>query len=245
MPNETISVGSLSVELIRKSEIKNLYIRVYPPDGNVIVTAPESLAKESIELYILKRFSDIIKVVNRMKQQERQSQREYVSGESHYLWGKLYRLQVVYEGAHSKIVKTPNKIVMTVPEGTGLEARKRVLTEWYRQELKRVLDIIVPMCEKKTGISVKEFCIKNMKTRWGTCNINKRRIWINLQLVKKPMDCLEYIVIHELVHFLEKNHTYRFHALVEQFFPTWKESKKLLNSLPLDYFENEDFDHDI
>ena len=245
MPNETISVGSLSVELIRKSDIKNLYIRVYPPDGNVAVTAPESLAKESIELYILKRFSEITKVINRMKQQERQSQREYVSGESHYLWGKLYRLQVVYEGSHSKIVKMPNKIVMTVPQGTSLEARKRVLTEWYRQELKRVLDIIVPMCEKKTGISVNEFCIKNMKTRWGTCNINKRRIWINLQLVKKPMDCLEYIVIHELVHFLEKNHTYRFHALVEQFFPTWKESKKLLNSLPLDYFENEDLDSDI
>ncbi len=104
--------------------------------------------------------------------------------------------------------------------------------EWYRQELKKVLPTMAQECEKKTGISANEFRIKNMKTRWGTCNVHEGRIWINLQLAKKPMDCLEYVLIHELVHLLEKNHTSRFYRLVEDFYPTWKETKKRLDRTP-------------
>lgn len=151
--------------------------------------------------------------------------------------GKPYRLQVVYEGTQHKIVKSPAKIIMTVPEGTDADAREKLFTEWYRQELKRVLESVIIGCEKKTGVHADEFRIKNMKTRWGTCNIEKRRIWINLQLAKKPMECLEYVVIHELVHLLEKNHTHRFHALVEEYCPTWREAKKMLATMPLDYME--------
>ncbi|MBQ2621780.1 MAG: M48 family metallopeptidase [Thermoguttaceae bacterium] len=234
MPNETITVRSFSVEIIRKSDT-NPNVCFYPHRRKITVTAPESLTKESIESYLLKLISELT---------TGQSLHEYVSGEFHYLWGERYRLQVVYEGSRSKIVKTPNRIVMTVPQGTGFKARKKVLKEWYRQELKRVLDIIVPKFEKIIGVSANEFRVKDMKTKWGTCNITDRRIWINLQLVKKPMDCLEYVVIHELVHLLVPNHSYRFYALVEQFFPTWKESKELLNTFPLDSYENEDIDHD-
>ena len=215
MRNEEMTIGGLLIEIIRKKNLKNLYIRVNPPEGNVTVTTPTELSNEDIKLFVLKKLPEITKVRDRMLSQERQSKREYVSGESHYLWGKPYRLQVMYEGTKHKIVKTPTKIIMTVPEGTDAEAKERLFTEWYRQELKRVLESVVTRCEKKIDIHANEFRIKNMKTRWGTCNIEKRRIWINLQLVKKPIECLEYIVIHELVHLWEKNHTHSFHELVE------------------------------
>lgn len=237
MRNDEMIIGGLPIEVIRKKNLKNLYIRVNPPEGNVTVSTPMELSNEDIKLFVLKKLPEITKVRDRMLSQERQSKREYVSGESHYLWGKPYRLQVVYEGTQHKIVKSPAKIIMTVPEGTDADAREKLFTEWYRQELKRVLESVIIGCEKKTGVHADEFRIKNMKTRWGTCNIEKRRIWINLQLAKKPMECLEYVVIHELVHLLEKNHTHRFHALVEEYCPTWREAKKMLATMPLDYME--------
>lgn len=237
MHNKGLVIGGLPIEVIRKKTLKNLYIRVNPPEGNVTVSTPTELSDEDIKLFVLKKLPEITKVRDRMLAQERQSKREYVSGESHYLWGKPYRLQVVYEGTQYKIVKSPTKIIMTVPDGTNSEARERLFTEWYRQELKRVLESVIIRCEKKTGVHADEFRIKNMKTRWGTCNIEKRRIWINLQLAKKPMECLDYVVIHELVHLLETNHTHRFHSLVEEYCPTWREAKKLLAIMPLDYME--------
>lgn len=242
MRNETLNIGGLSVEVSRKKNLKNLYIRVVPPEGDVTVSAPLELSDEDIQLFVLRKLPDITKTRDRMLSQERQSKREYVSGEAHYLWSKPYRLQVIYGGNRSSIVRTPTKIVMTVPEGTSSDMREKLLTEWYRQELKRVLETMAVRCEKKTGVHAAEYRVKNMRTRWGTCNIEKRRIWLNLQLAKKPMECLEYVVIHEQVHLLEKNHTHRFHALVEEFCPTWKEAKKLLSTMPLDYMEKGDAD---
>lgn len=237
MHNDEIIIDGLPIEVIRKNNLKNLYIRVHPPDGNVTVSTPTELSNEDIKLFVLRKLPEITKVRDRMLSQERQSKREYVSGESHYLWGKPYRLQVIYEGTQYKIVKSPTKVIMTVPEGTNAASREKLFTEWYRQELRRVMESVVLRCEKKTGIHADEFRIKNMRTRWGTCNIEKRRIWINLQLAKKPMECLEYVIIHELVHLMEKNHTHRFHALVKEYCPTWREAKKLLATMPLDYME--------
>lgn len=244
MCNDEIMINGLSIEVIKKKSLKNLYVRVHPPAGTVTVSAPMELSNEDIRLFVLRKFPEITKVRNRMISQERQSKREYVSGESHYLWGKPYRLQVVYEGTQRKIVKSPTKIIMTVPKGTDAETRKRLFTEWYRQELKRVLESVIAGCEKKTGIHADECRIKNMKTMWGTCNIKARRIWINLQLVKKPVECLEYVVIHELVHLLEKDHTHRFHALVEEYCPTWREAQKMLATMPLDYMKKGETDTD-
>ncbi len=242
MRNEEVIIGGLPIEVIRNNKLKNLYIRVNPPKGNVTVNTPTELSDEDIRLYVLKKLPEITKVRDRMISQNRQSRREYVSGESYYLWGKPYRLQVVYEGTKHNIAKTPMKIILTVPEKTDVQTRERIFTEWYRKELRRVLESVIVGCEKKTGVHANEFRIKNMKTRWGTCNIEERRIWINLQLVKKPIECLEYVVIHELVHLLEKNHTHRFHALVEKFCPTWREAKKLLNTMPLDFMEKGETD---
>ena len=241
---ETIEVGGIPMEIIRKQNLKNLYIRVNPPEGDVVLSVPADYPDEELRLFILKRLPDVIKVRNKMLAQERQSKREYVSGESYYLWGKPYRLQVIYSGNRYLIEKTPNKIIMTVPEGANAEAKEQALTEWYRAELKRAVESVLPKCEEKTGLKADEFRIKNMRTRWGTCNIDKRRIWLNLQLVKKPPECLEYVIIHELVHLLEKKHTNRFYALVEEYCPNWKDAKKLLEAMPLDYIEKGDTDID-
>lgn len=239
MRKKEMVIGEFMIEVTRKTKLKNLYIRVLPPEGRVTVSAPMRLKDEDIKRFVLKKLPEITKARDRMLAQERQTKREYVSGESHYLWGRPYRLQVIYEGRQYKIVKTPTQIIMTAPEGAAKESREKAFTEWYRDELKKALLTVVPQCEKKTGVHAEEFRIKNMKTRWGTCNIGKRRIWINLQLAKKPVECLEYVVIHELVHLLEKKHTHRFYALVEEFYPTWKEAKKMLSALPLDSLDEE------
>lgn len=227
----------MPIEIIKKKNLKNLYVRVNPPEGKVTVSTPSDYPDEEIRLFVLKKMPEITKVRDRMLSQARQTEREYVSGESHYLWGKPYRLQVVYEGNKYVITKAPNKIILNAPTGSTQKSRERAFNEWYRQELKRVLDGVVSRCETKTNLHADEYKIKNMRTKWGTCNIDKKRIWINLQLAKKPVECLEYVVIHELVHLIEKNHTHKFNALVEEFYPTWKEARKLLAKMPLDYFE--------
>ena len=146
-------------------------------------------------------------------------------------------LQVIYGGKCCKIQRVPNRIIMTVPEGTQTDKRKSLLTEWYRGELKKFLAILLPECEKRVGVKINSCNVRNMKTRWGSCNISRKRILINLQLVKKPVECLEYVLIHELVHLLEKNHTNRFRSLVEKYYPAWREAKQILADMPLDYWE--------
>ncbi|HHW94969.1 MAG TPA: M48 family metallopeptidase [Mogibacterium sp.] len=233
-------IGGLPVEVTKKKALKNLYIRILPPEGKVVVSSPSTCPDEEIKLFVLKKLPEIMVIRERMLAQVRQSQREYVSGESHYLWGKPYMLEVVKGGNKYRIKKVPNKIIFTVPEGATRESKERAFNEWYREDLKRVLANITKPIEQRMGISANEYRVKNMKTKWGTCNIEKRRIWINLQLAKKPIECLEYIITHELVHLIEKNHTHRFHALVETYYPTWKDAQKKLEQMPLDYLESND-----
>ena len=177
---------------------------------------------------------EIIKIQDRMKRQFRQTKREYVSGETYYL-GKPYMLQVIYKGRYSKIEKVPNKIIITVPEGASYGKREKLLTEWYRSELKNILPMILKQCENKMGIKINACNIRNMKTRWGSCNISKRSILVNLQLIKKPIECLEYVLTHEFIHLFEKNHTNRFRNLLDKYYPAWKEAKQILEDMPLDY----------
>lgn len=238
--SEFVRIGGLQMEVIRKKNLKNLYIRVNPPEGEITVSVPAGFPEEEVKLFALRKLPEIIKIRNKMKAQLRQSKREYVSGESCYLWGKPYRMQINLSGNKYAVEKKPNRIVLTAPEGATTEGKEQALTEWYRSELKRVLKPVFDDCKKRTGIDAEEVRIKKMKTRWGTCNIEKRRIWVNLQLVKKPPECLEYIIIHELVHLIESTHTNRFSALVEEYCPTWKDAKKLLTELPLDYIEKGD-----
>lgn len=233
------TIGGVEIEILKKSNLKNLYIRIIPPEGNVKVSAPNICSDEEIINFVLKRIPEISKAIDKFQKQHRQTKREYVSGESYYLWGKPYRLDVIYENNKYEVEKIPNKIILKIPEGTDTAKRESIITEWYRKELKRVLEIISKKCERDTGLKANEYRVKNMRTKWGTCNIDKKRIWINLQLVKKPMECLEYVLTHELVHLIEKNHTNRFNTLVEESYPTWKEARKLLLEMPLDYIEKD------
>lgn len=238
--SEFVRIGGLQMEVIRKKNLKNLYIRVNPPEGAITVSVPAGFPEEEVKLFALKKLPEIIKIRNKMIAQPRQGKREYVSGESCYLWGKPYRLQIDLSGNKYSVEKKPNRIVLTAPKEATPEGKEQALTEWYRTELKRVLKPVFDDCKKRTGIDAEEVRIKKMKTRWGTCNIEKRRIWVNLQLVKKPPECLEYIIVHELVHLIESTHTNRFSALVEEHCPTWRDAKKLLTELPLDYIEKGD-----
>ena len=242
--NEIMTVAGIPVEVTRKQKQKNLYIRVNPPDGDVTVSAPADAPEESIRYFILRKVPEITRIRDKMISQPRQSKREYVSGEACYLWGKPYMLQVIYEGNRYKIEKTPQRIIMRAPENASAESREKALTEWYRGELKRVLPQILAQCEDRIGVEVSACNIKYMKTRWGSCNVNEKRILINLQLVHKPIECLEYVVTHELVHLLEKNHTNRFRALVETYYPSWKEAKQMLSEMPLDPLDHGDEDSD-
>ena len=238
--NETVTIGGLPVEIIRKANLKNLYVRINPPDGTVTVSAPTETPEDSLKQFVLRKMPEITRVRDRMISQERQTKREYVSGESCYLWGKAYMLQVIFEGNRYRIEKTPNKIIMTAPIGATEENREKAMIEWYRSELKRVLPPILARLEEKIGVETSGCNIKYMRTRWGSCNVDEKRILINLQLVKKPIECLEYVLTHELVHLIEKNHTKRFHSLVELYCPNWREAKRLLSEMPLDHFEQGD-----
>lgn len=242
--NEAITVAGILVDVIRKPRQKNLYIRVNPPEGDVTVSAPAEATEDAIRYYVLRKAPEIIKVRDRMLAQPRQSKREYISGEACYLWGKPHMLQVVYEGNRYKIGKTPQRIIMHVPKGASKESREKALTEWYRAELKRVLPPILKRSEERIGVEASACNIKYMKTRWGSCNVDEKRILINLQLVHKPIECLEYVITHELVHLLEKNHTNRFRALVEKYCPNWKEAKLLLSEMPLDPLDDGEEDTD-
>lgn len=240
MTSSETTIAGIPVEITRKYGQKNLYIRVNPPEGTVTVSAPVEASEDAIHHFVLRKVPEITKVRDRMLAQPRQSKREYVSGEACYLWGKSYMLQVIYKGSRYRIDKTPNKIIMTVPEGTLEDNRAKALTEWYRAELKRILPDLLERCEERVGVEVSSCNIKNMKTRWGSCNIPEKRILLNLQLVKKPVECLEYVIIHELVHLLEKNHTNRFRALVEKNCPNWREIRRMLTEMPLDHIEDGD-----
>lgn len=232
--NETMTVAGIPIGVTRKARQKNLYIRVNPPEGTVTVSAPAEATEDAIRYYVLRKVPEITKVRDRMLAQPRQTKREYVSGEACYLWGKPHMLQVIYEGNRYRIEKTPQRIIMHAPEAAPEESREKALTEWYRGELKRVLPNVLKQCEERVGVEASACNIKYMKTRWGSCNIDEKRILINLQLVHKPVECLEYVVTHELVHLLEKNHSNRFRALVEKCCPKWKEAKQLLSEMPLD-----------
>ncbi|NLM16341.1 MAG: M48 family metallopeptidase [Candidatus Riflebacteria bacterium] len=233
MKSNNQNIGGIAVEIIKKKKLKNLYIRIVPPDGKVRVTAPIKFPDKEIKLLILRKLQRINAARECIIAQSRQTEREYTSGEIHYLWGNPYVLEVI-NGQRTyqlELEKELCRIIFKVPANATKESKEKAFNNWYRQKLKRAIDSLAKQIEEKMGISANEYHVKNMKTRWGTCNITKRRIWINLQLAKKPIECLEYIITHELAHLLEKNHNKGFYTIVEKFCPTWKEAEKKLKQL--------------
>ncbi len=228
-----ISVSDLNVDVTKK-DIKNLHIGVYPPFGEVKIAAPLSMTRESIRLAIITRLKWIRKQQRSFSGQNRESTRSMSQGESHYFQGRRYRLDLVEEEVAPYVeIKNKSKLTLHVRPGSDANKKRDILDQWYRQNLKKKIPDLIAKWEKIIGVEVKDWGVKKMKAKWGSCNISDQRIWVNLELAKKPTECLEYIIVHEMTHLLERHHNERFLSLMDSFLPNWKHLKDLLNSLPL------------
>jgi hypothetical protein len=214
---------------------------VYPPNGRVRVASPLRIGDNAVRLAVIGKLGWIKRQRAKYEGQERQSAREYITGESHYFRGRRYRLNVVYQDGPARVsIRNNRTIDLFVREGSDTARRKRVFLAWYRRQLKGMIPSLIERYEAAIGVDVAEWGVKRMKTRWGTCNREARRIWLNLELAKKPAQCLEYIVVHEMVHLLERRHTERFTELMESFMPKWRLHREELNRAPLAH-ENWDY----
>jgi predicted metal-dependent hydrolase len=232
-----ITVSDTVIDVVRKN-IKNLHLSVHPPTGRVRIAAPLRVNDQAVRLFAISKLGWIKKHQVRFEGQARQTPREYVSGESHYFCGERYLLNVIYrKGTPQVVVRNKKYIDVYVREGSQVAQRERVMTEWYRQELKMEIPALIAKWQKIIGVEIAEYGIKQMKTRWGTCNAAARRIWLNLELAKKPEHCLEYVIVHELVHLLEHHHNDRFVALMSQFLPQWRLHREELNRFPASHQE--------
>lgn len=228
-----IEVSGIPVEIRRKA-IKNLHVGVYPPDGKVRVAVPLHLDDEAVRLAIVSRLGWIRRQQQGFARQERQSCREMVTGESHYFMGKRYRLDVVEQPGKPRVrVVNNSTLELRVPPSTDREGRQQIFERWYRRQLKARIPELLSHWEGVVGVDVADCRVKKMKTKWGSCNIQARRIWLNLELVKKPYRCIEYILVHEMVHLLERHHTDRFRGLMDQYMPDWRLRRAELNESPL------------
>lgn len=231
----TLIVNDIVIDVVRK-DIKNIHLSVHPPTGRVRIAIPRRVGDDVLRLFAISKLPWIKKQVAKFEGQERQPAREYVSGESHYYRGDRFLLNVIYQNGRPKIIVRNKKYIdLIVREGSDLAQRERVMTEWYRRELKAMLPPLIEKWESAIGVHADEWGIKQMKTRWGTCNTQKRRIWLNLELAKKPEHCLEYVIVHELVHLLERRHNDHFVALVSKYMPNWRSYKDELNRFPLSH----------
>lgn len=228
-----IRVSGVPVEIVRKG-IKNLHLGVYPPRGRVRVAAPLRVSDAAVRLAVVGKLGWIKRQRARFEAQPRQSAREMVSGESHYFLGQRYRLNVIeHNGANKVVLRKKTTIDLYVRPEISAEHRERVLQRWYRQQLKELIPPLVEKWQTAVGVQADEWAIKKMKTKWGACNVEARRIWLNLELAKKPAQCLEYIIVHELLHLLERQHNDNFFALMNEYLPQWRSRRSELNAAPL------------
>ena len=233
-----MEISGIKIE-VQKKNIKNLHLVVAPPEGRVRVSAPMHLSDESIAMFVRTKLGWIKKQQEKFKKQPRQTEREYVSGETLYVWGQQYFLRVDYSYKGNSLVLEGNEAILTVRKESTASQREAFVNEWYRALLKEKIETYLPKWEKITGLHCDSWQTKYMTTRWGTCNTNTGKIWLNLQLAKKPIECLEYVILHELTHLKVRNHSKDFVALMDQYMPYWRETKKLLNDLKLEYMEEE------
>ena len=230
-----ISVNGMPVDVIRK-DIKNLHLGVYPPEGRVRVAAPLRVDDEAVRLAVITKLPWIRRQQTRFGLQERQSPREYTYRETHYYLGRRYLLNVIEQAGPSRVeVSNSAGLDLYVPVGSDVQKRELVMLGWYRKELKALIPPMIEAWEETLGVTVDDWGVRRMKTRWGSCNVEARRIWLNLELAKKPIRCLEYIVVHEMMHLLERNHTDRFRDLMDRFMPQWRYHRDLLNQAPLSH----------
>jgi len=233
---QQIELGKIKIEVEQK-DIKNIHLSVYPPNGVVRISAPNRMDIDTIRVFALNKLKWIKKQQNTFENQERETPRDYLTKESHYFLGKRYLLKVIIHNHPPKVVLKHNTIELFVRPNTSEEKRQEVIEEWYRSELKRITPKLIAKWEKVIGVQSNEFGVKKMRTKWGTCNIKAKRIWLNLELAKKPLECIEFIVVHELVHLLERTHNEVFVSYMNEFMPKWRFYREELNKLPFRHID--------
>jgi predicted metal-dependent hydrolase len=231
-----ITLGNLTVNVVFK-DIKNIHLSVYPPDGKVRISAPTRMNLDTVRVFAISKLGWIKQQQEKLRSQDRETPREYLDRESHYVWGKRYLLKVVEGSAAPGIELKHNAMVLRVRPGTDEEKKQAMVESWYREQLKIAAADFIARWEPRIGVKVGAFFVQRMKTKWGSCNPISRSIRLNTELTKKPLECLEYIVVHEMVHLLEPTHNARFVALMERFMPNWRMFREQLNQLPVRHEE--------
>lgn len=232
-----IEVANIEIDVVRK-DIKNLHLAVYPPNGRVRIASPLRIDDEAVRLFAISKLSWIKKHQAKFLQQEREKKREFVNGESHYFQGRRYLLNLVPTTGNSKVkIRNGSQLDLYVKKEVFTEQKEKVMNNWYRKELKKLIPDLITKWEQKLGVQVSNWGVKKMRTKWGTCNIEARRIWINLELAKKSKNCLEYIIVHEMVHLLERYHNDRFISHMNHFLPHWRLLRDELNKAPLSHLD--------
>lgn len=227
-----LTIRGIDVDVFYK-DIKNLHIGVYPPLGRVRVAAPHQLDDEQVRFAVIQRLPWIKEQRKQLRSAARQSTREMVTGESHYVWGVRRRMKVVERPGRAHFEVDGERLLLYVPVGTSAERRRELLDQWYREQLRHVIPSLIAKWEPILEVSVPRWSIKRMKTKWGSCNRETGHIWFNVELAKKPPACLEYIVVHEMAHYLERHHDDRFTKLMERSMPNWRSLRDQLNNAPL------------
>jgi predicted metal-dependent hydrolase len=231
-----IELGEITVDVMFK-DIKNVHLSVLPPNGRVRISAPTRMSLDTVRVFAISKLGWIKQQQKKLQEQERETPREYLDRESHYVWGKRYLLKVVEEDAAPEVELKHSTIVLRVRPGTDESKKQAILEEWYRGQLKQSVPALIAKWETLIGVKVERIFVQRMKTKWGSCNPESRSIRLNTDLAKKPRECLEYILAHEMVHLLERTHNARFVSLMDRFMPNWQFYQKMLNRLPVRHEE--------
>lgn len=231
-----MEILGIQVEIVKK-KIKNMHLSVLPPEGRVRVSAPMNLSDKNISMFVRTKITWIKKQQEKFSNQPRQSERKFESGETLYVFGKQYYLQVDYSNKRKSLILDGNKAILNLGKKTTIQQKENFVNEWYRSILKKEIEKYLPKWEAKTNLFSKSWQTKNMTTKWGTCNTITKKIWFNLQLAKKPIECLEYIILHELAHLKVKNHSKDFIAIMDKYMPYWRNTKKILNESKLEHWK--------
>ena len=227
-----LKLGDIAVNVVLK-DIKNVHLSVHPPTGSVRISAPKRMAMDTIRVFAVSKLAWIKQQQAKVRGQERETLREYVDRESHYVWGRRYLLTVSESNSPASVELKHTRMLLRVRPETSQTKKEALVEEWYREQIKAAVPPLLARWQPLIGVSAERVFVQRMKTRWGSCNHKARTIRLNTELAKKPPACLEYLVVHELVHLLEPTHNARFVALMDRFMPKWQFHRQVLNRLPV------------
>ncbi len=227
-----IQLGDIALDVVRK-DIKNVHLSVHPPTGRVRIAAPQRMSLNTVRVFAIAKLPWIKRQQRKLREQERETPREYLDRESHYVWGKRYLLKIIEADQPPSVELSHGRMVLRVRPRTDTPKRQTILEEWQREQLRNAVPPLIEKWERLMGVKVRRFFVQRMKTKWGSCNHRAGSIRLNTDLARKPRECLEYIVVHEMVHLLEPTHNARFIALMDRFMPKWQSLREALNRLPV------------